>query len=91
MIDLNNTPRLTIDRLHYDGCYKLLETFLKYIADDYCAALRGYLKNKNDKNNREYYISSREFFLSKYFSDLTGLCGEDILSRLDAGVKDGRY
>lgn len=90
MVDLERTPRLTIDRLNYDGCYQLLEAFLRYVADDYIASLQTYLKDKNDKKSYEHYINSREFFLSSYFSDLTGLYGEDVISRLDASIL-GRY
>lgn len=89
MPKFDNIPRLTIDKLNNDGCFRLLEAFLKYVAEDYCSALRTFLKDKNDKTSYKHLVSARNFFLSDYFSNLTGLCGEDIVSRLDTKVMCG--
>ena len=91
MNKLSNFQRLTIDKLDDEGCLKILEAFVSYAARDYRAAFHSYLDNKRDKNNYYYYIQAREFFLSDYFHDLTGLFGEDILEMLDAGVLRGKY
>ena len=86
MPKLDNIPRLTIDKLNNDGCFRLLETFLAYIAEDYCSALYAYLNDKSCKESYNHYLRARDFFLSDYFANLTDLCGEDIVSRLDAKV-----
>ena len=87
----DNVSRLTIDKLNDDGCFKLLESFLAYMADDYCSALINYLRNKSDKENYNHYLRTRNFFLSDYFTNLTDLCGEDIVSRLDAKIIGRQY
>lgn len=85
------TSRITIDKLNNVGCFNLLETFLHYIAEDYSSALRTYLNDKSDKESYSHYVKAREFFLSDYFANLTDLCGEDIVSRLDAKILGREY
>lgn len=91
MPKFDSVTRLTIDKLNNDGCFKLLEAFLAYVAEDYRAALRTWMKDRNDKESYEHYLRTREFFLSDYFANLTDLCGEDIVSRLDAEVMVRQY
>lgn len=86
--DFMNTERLTIDKLNDDGCINLLEAFLVYMSDTYRSALSTFLADKNDKKGYESYKSIRDFFLSDYFTQLTNLKGEDILSRLDKSYLD---
>ena len=85
-VDFKNVPRLTIDKLNNEGCLKLLETFLAYTAEEYTMALRTWLRDKSDKESYKHYLGTRNFFLSGYFANLTGLDGEAIVSRLDAQV-----
>lgn len=83
---MQKPSRLTIDKLNMDGCFRLLEAFLSYASQEYRLALKTYMKDRNDIRARKYYENTRAFFLSDYFANLTGLCGEDVVSRLDAYV-----
>ena len=82
MISTRGYKRLTIDDLNYDGCLNLLEAFVHSLSEEYSNALYMFRKYKTD-DHREALENVREVFLSKYFADLTGLRGDDILSRLE--------
>ena len=60
-----------------NGIFNLVQAIVKQAAKDYRAV--RYKKESYEKDKLE------EFFLSKWFSDLTGLDGEMVLGRLKAG------
>ena len=63
--------------MNESGITKLVEAIVKRAADDYRKV--RYLDESYEKKKLE------EFFLSKWFSDLTGLDGKMVLDRLKAG------
>ena len=60
-----------------NGVFNLVQAIVKQAAKDYRVVRHE--KESYEKNKLE------KFFLSKWFSDLTGLDGEMVLGRLKAG------
>lgn len=83
-----NYKRITLAELNDDGCLNLLEAYVKSLAEDYRSALRLFLADKKDKKTYDSLMNIRNIFLSKYFSDMTGLNGEAILYQLDKPYLD---
>lgn len=83
--------RLTVDKLSTEGCINLLEAFVRNLSDDFKEAYWQYLDNKKSKDRVEHYNHLRKIFLSKYFSELTELDGQEILSRLEGDISKRYY
>lgn len=78
--------RLTIDRLNDDGVMHFMTAFVKDVADDFNAAFKGFLDNKNDKFRFERYVRIKDYILSRDFCDLTNLDGNAIVEGLERHV-----
>ena len=82
MISTKGYRRLTIDQLNTEGCINLLEAFVRSLSAEYTNSIYMYSRDKS-KASYENLSKIRQLFLSKYFSDLTGLDGESIVRKLE--------
>lgn len=74
---------MTIDKLNDDGCLNILEALLENTAIEFAKAYCEYISNPNDEYSSEVYNMHRDFILSEYFGQLTGLDGNEIVRSLE--------
>ena len=81
---MNNSERLTIDKISTEGCINLIEMFVTELGEEFRYSYDFYMHNKENKNAREHYKNVRDYIMSDYFSRLTCLDGKAIAAALEA-------
>lgn len=67
-----NYHRIKLEELNDDGVINLISRVVSDSVDDYKTAIKH--------NSKDWMDSMERFFMSKYFSNLTGLNGSDVIS-----------
>lgn len=78
--------RLTIDDISDEGCMNLFEALLQEIGTEYRLCAIQYKEHPEVEGSKEHYEKCREYILSDFFHDLTGLDGDSIVKSFDREV-----
>lgn len=66
------------------GCFNLLSEFCRFLSQDFQLAYKQMLAHPRDAEYYKHYENLRDVFTSDYFGKITGLCGHDIVTQLEA-------
>lgn len=86
---LDNPNRLTVDKLSVEGCINLLEAFVADVAQEFVTTYKHLLSCPTCQGFIDHYNDLKDYMQSDYFSGITGLNGEEIISTLEYRVRRG--